>query len=130
MPMLSLDLVSGNHVVEITAIVDTGSPINVLPYSVGLALGFDWQTQRALGSLTGALSRTESRAIAVTARIAEIAGADGVPLLFAWADTDAVPILLGQTDFLMEFNVCFYRSENYFEVWPRDQYKIGSGKLG
>ncbi len=40
--------------------------------------------------------------------------------MFAWADSNDVPVLLGQTNFFMEFNVCFYRSQNYFEVWRRD----------
>ena len=42
-----------------------------------------------------------------------------VPLLFAWAQSDTVPILFGQTNFLSEFSVCFYGSENIFEVWRK-----------
>ena len=37
--------------------------------------------------------------------------------MFAWVDSDSVPVLLGQIDFLMQFNVCFYRSQGYFDVW-------------
>jgi len=50
----------------------------------------------------------------------EIAGANEIQLLFAWANSDEVPVLLGQTNFFKEFNVCIYRSQNYFEVWRRD----------
>jgi hypothetical protein len=42
-----------------------------------------------------------------------------VRLAFAWAKTDAVPVLLGQVNFFMEFDVCFYRSRLVFEVRPK-----------
>ena len=42
-------------------------------------------------------------------------------LMFAWANSNEVPVLLGQTNFFVEFNACFYHSQNYFEVWRRGQ---------
>ena len=42
-----------------------------------------------------------------------------VRLAFAWAKTDAVSVLLGQVNFFMEFDVCFYRSRSVFEVRPK-----------
>ncbi len=99
------------------ALIDTGSPINVLPYHVGAALGGIWEEHRTLGTLAGALADIESRAMAVMGTIPSVAGAQDLPLAFAWASTDEVPLLLGQTNFLQEFNVCLYRSQGYFDVW-------------
>ena len=117
MPRLSLGLSIGDQTVQVTGIIDTGAPISVLPYGVGLALGAVWETQATLGTLAGALADVEARALAVTCSQPTVIGAIDVPLWFAWAESDSVPLLLGQANFFMEFNVCFYRSQNYFEVW-------------
>jgi len=42
-----------------------------------------------------------------------------VRLAFAWAKTDAVSASLGQVNFFMEFDVCFYRFRSAFEVRPK-----------
>ena len=38
-----------------------------------------------------------------------------VRLAFAWAQSDAVPVILGQTNFFHEFDVLFMRSRGVFE---------------
>jgi hypothetical protein len=48
-----------------------------------------------------------------------VGGFPAVRLAFAWAQTDAVPVALGQVNFFMEFDVCFYRSRSSFEVRPK-----------
>lgn len=120
MPVIPLQISYGASSVEVSGMIDSASAVNVLPYSLGTALGAIWQEQHFLGNLTGALANVETRALAVSAYNPEIDGAHDVSLLFAWANSDDVPVLLGQFNFLMEFNVCFYRSQNYFEVWRRD----------
>jgi hypothetical protein len=42
-----------------------------------------------------------------------------VRLAFAWAQTDAVLVILGQVNFFLEFDVCFFRSQGVFEVRPK-----------
>ncbi len=117
MPRLPLEISRGNRMVQVLGIIDTGAAVNVLPYSVGLALGAVWGIQEELGPLSGTLADVESRVLRVLAKIPELSETVDIPLLFAWTSSDSVPVLLGQTNFLMEFNVCFYRSQNYFEVW-------------
>ena len=117
MPRLPLEITFGNRSIRVAGIVDSAASVNVLPYRVGLALGAVWEEQSYAGPLVGSLESTESRALPVLAKIPELTGTTDVSLLFAWASSDSVPVLLGQTNFLMEFNVCFYRSRNYFEVW-------------
>jgi len=51
--------------------------------------------------------------------MAEIGDLPVVKLAFAWIRTNDVPLILGQTNFFMEFDVCFYRSRLEFEVKPR-----------
>ena len=40
-------------------------------------------------------------------------------MAFAWAQSDAVGIILGQVNFFLEFDVCFFRSRASFEVRPK-----------
>ena len=117
MPRLPLEITFGYRSIQVAGIVDTGSADNVLPYRVGLALGALWDKQEKLGPLSEGQAGVESRALPILAKIPELTETTDVPLVFAWASSDSVPVLLGQTNFLMEFNVCFYRSQNYFEVW-------------
>ena len=44
--------------------------------------------------------------------------ADFIPvrLAFAWSQSDNVPLILGQVNFFMEFDICFYRSQLEFEI--------------
>jgi hypothetical protein len=63
--------------------------------------------------LSGNLAACEARVLVVTALVGNFAP---VRLAFAWARTDAVPPLLGQVNFFMEFDVCFFRSRQIFEV--------------
>jgi hypothetical protein len=51
--------------------------------------------------------------------MAEIGELPAVRLAFAWVRESGVPLILGQTNFFMEFDVCFYRSRLEFEVKPK-----------
>lgn len=120
MPRLPLQLSYGGQTIRIAGIVDSGASVSVLPYRVGLALGAIWEELEELGPLVGNLSSSTTRALTVSAKILGLTGDFGIPLLFAWANSDSTPVLLGQVNFLMEFNACFYRARNYFEVWRRE----------
>ena len=50
---------------------------------------------------------------------AEISGLPTVKLAFAWIKENDVPLILGQTNFFLEFDVCFYRSKLEFDVVPK-----------
>ena len=43
-PLLPLTLTATNSV-AVSALLDTGATVNVLPYSIGVELGFDWNRQ-------------------------------------------------------------------------------------
>ena len=117
MPRLPLELFIGHRSIQVSGIVDSGAALSVLPYNVGLALGAFWEQLPRLGPLAGGMAGIETRALAAECRIGGLSETSAVVLHFAWAHVDAVPLLLGPADFLSKFNVCLYRSENFFEVW-------------
>jgi hypothetical protein len=67
-------------------------------------------------SLTGNLAHYEARVVVVQAVVGRF---EPVQLVFAWTQAVSVPLILGQVNFFMEFDVCFYRSQLQFEVSPK-----------
>jgi len=115
-PRLPLTLSYGEKSIAVSGLLDTGASINVLPYSVGYELGAIWEDQRFSVQLAGNLAPVEAKGLAVTAQIGDFAP---VTMVFAWSQTDDVPVLLGRMNFFLEFDVCFYRSQLSFEVRPK-----------
>jgi hypothetical protein len=114
-PMMPLTLNAAQSV-AVSALLDTGAAVNVLPFGIGTQLGFLWDQQKTSVQLSGNLAAVEARVIVVAAAVAQFAP---VRLAFAWAKTDAIPVILGQVNFFIEFDVCFFRSRSVFEVRPR-----------
>ena len=119
MPRLALLLSYQEHSVEVVGLLDTGAAVNVLPYPVGLALGADWNAHTTTIPVTGSLGRLEARALVLLASHPQLTPDHPVRLVFAWTRVDDVQVIFGQTNFFMEFIVCFYRSQGAFEVHPR-----------
>jgi hypothetical protein len=115
MPILPLTLRLDNRQIEIQALADTGSSLNVLPWSAGISLGASWEKLDTPLKLTGNLSSAEARALVVEG---VVIGLSAVRLVFAWTRSDAIPVLLGQVNFFMEFDVSFFRKSGVFEVTP------------
>jgi hypothetical protein len=89
---------------------------SVLPYPVGVELGCIWEQQTTALSLTGNLAQYEARALVINTIVGQF---EPVQLVFAWTKATNVPLLLGQVNFFMEFDVCFHRSQLSFEVNPK-----------
>jgi len=106
----------GAKSISVSGLLDTGATVNVLPYAVGEQLGAVWEQQTTSMTLSGNLAACEARALIVPAVVGKF---PPVRLAFAWTKTDAVSVLLGQVNFFMEFDVCFYRSRSAFEVRPK-----------
>jgi len=118
LPQLPLVLAYRGLSAEVSALLDTGASVNVLPYSVGLQLGAVWEEQTTSVTLAGNLASVEARGLLVSAEIGDYAP---VRLVFAWSISDDAPLLLGRMNFFLEFDVCFYRSQLVFEVRPKSQ---------
>jgi hypothetical protein len=95
------------------ALLDTGSTVNLLPYDIGLKLGAIWDNQTVRLPLAGNLAKVEARGLFVQVQIGNL---EPVRLAFAWVQTSNVPLILGQTNFFREFDVCFERSERKIKI--------------
>jgi hypothetical protein len=112
-PLLNITLSSKTHSIDAVGLLDTGSDINVLPYSYGLALGALWDQYDPLDPLSGNLGSYEARGIVLSATVRDFAP---VRLVFAWSRAENAPLILGQVNFFQEFDVCFFRSEGLFNI--------------
>ena len=97
-------------------LLDTGATVNVMPYRIGVELGAIWEEEAASIRLSGNLAQYKARPIVVSASVGSFSP---MRLAFAWTQAEDVPLILGQVNFFMEFDVCFYRSQRYFEVQPK-----------
>lgn len=117
-PLVPLELSFQERSTAVMGLVDSGAAINVLPFSVGKQLGAVWEEQTTSVQLTGNLARHEAKALIV---LGLVEGFAAVPLAFAWTKSDAVPVILGQVNFFMAFDVCLFRSRLLFEVRESDK---------
>jgi len=116
LPRLSLLLRRDDRRIETVGLVDSGATVNVLPYEIGLELGVVWDDRKAIIQLAGNLSNQPAIPFSATAQIGDF---EEISLVFAWVKNLNVPLILGQTNFFLEFDVCFYRSKLEFEVKPK-----------
>jgi hypothetical protein len=61
MPNLPIAIRHGSHSLSTVGLVDSGASISVLPYSLGVQLGFDWNSQTAHIILAGTLAHVGAR---------------------------------------------------------------------
>ena len=115
MPYVPLTLTNGSRTIHESGLLDTGATINVLPYPIGIQLGLDWTSQKTPVQLSGNLAAAPTYAIVVTATIGSF---PSVRLAFAWTQAANIPIILGQINFFLAFDVCFFRTLAEFELRP------------
>ena len=108
LPTIPVILSYADSSVSANALLDTGSTVNLLPYDIGLKLGAIWDNQTVRLPLAGNLAKVEARGLFVQVQIGNL---EPVRLAFAWVEASNVPLILGQTNFFREFDVCFERSE-------------------
>jgi hypothetical protein len=116
LPFLPITLALAQQPVPVLGLLDTGSAVNVLPYDVGRQLGADWDQLTTAVQLTGNLAQQPARVLMVSATVGKFAP---VRLAFAWTKSNVVPVLLGQVNFFMEFDVCLFRAKSVFEIRPK-----------
>jgi len=113
LPRVPLILRREGRTVEALGLVDSGATVNVMPYELGLQLGAIWDDSRAIIQLSGNLSNQPATPFSAMVQVGDIAP---VQLAFAWTKSPNAPLILGQTNFFMEFDVYFYRSKMEFEI--------------
>jgi xanthosine utilization system XapX-like protein len=113
LPTIPIALSYANFSISVNALLDTGSTVNLLPCDMGLQLGAIWEEQTVRLPLAGNLATVEARGLFVSVQIGNL---EPVRLAFAWAKTSQVPLILGQTNFFREFDVCFQRSRRTIKI--------------
>jgi len=113
LPRLPLTLNHHERSIQVNGLVDSGATVNVLPFSVGLQLGEIWDDKLAVVRLAGSIGNSFAQPLPLIARIGDF---KPVKLVFAWTQNDSTPLILGQMNFFMEFDVCFFRTKFEFEI--------------
>lgn len=113
LPRLPFVLYHNAQIINVIGMLDSGSTINVLPYQYGIQLGLVWNDQEATIRLAGNINGIMAQPAFVMAQVGDFSP---VRLAFAWSQSDNVPFILGQVNFFMEFDICFYRSQLEFEI--------------
>lgn len=116
LPRIPISLRYNTQQIEVVGLVDSGSTVSVLPYNIGLDLGARWDNRKANLRLAGNLGKSLAMPLSISATIGDFAP---VQLVFAWVHVANIPVILGQTNFFMEFDVHFYRSRLEFEIEPK-----------
>jgi hypothetical protein len=114
-PLIQLTL-SHKSSLEVQGLVDSGADVSVMPYSVGVQLGLSWNDYHNRYRLSGNMAAYEARPVVIQGHLGQF---EPVELGFTWTNADNIPIILGQTNFFDAFDVCFFRSEGFFEVKSR-----------
>jgi hypothetical protein len=99
----------------LNTLVDSGADISVLPYPIGLSLGAQWIGLSDL-RLSGNLADLPAKALLIEVQVGNF---EPVELAFAWTRKTHIPIILGQYDFFLMFNVWFFGDAGIFEIQPR-----------
>ena len=118
MPFVNIKLSANDRELPASALVDSGSALNVLPHDIGLELGFVWEKQTFPLDLTGSLKGLKAYAVLVQAEIDPFPATN---LAFAWVNKPGpgIPVLLGQVNFFQEFSVHFYGYRQFFDIEPK-----------
>jgi hypothetical protein len=117
-PFVPITLYHAGYEVAWPAVVDSGATTSVLPYDIGVQLGFVWEEQTLPVSLGGAYESVKGFSVLVRG---EIPGLPSVALGFVWVDrsSEDVRLLLGQINFFQCFKVTFEAYDQTFDISPR-----------
>ncbi|MEH1923816.1 hypothetical protein [Nostoc sp.] len=79
-PYLPLTLIYQQSSAIASGLLDTGASVNVLPYPVGVELGYVWEQQTTALSLTGNLAQYKARVVVLQAVVGQF---EPIQLVFA-----------------------------------------------
>ncbi len=113
MPYAWVRLSFGNTFWDEWALVDSGAEINVIPFSVGVKLGLDWNTSED-GPTIGGSASGATKTVELTVTIGSFTN---VSMSFCWLSHDNVRVLLGEQDFFENFAVYFDLQNKEFALF-------------
>lgn len=103
-PLARVKLISESAEATVDAYVDSGADITLVPYSVGIALGFSLKPEdeiRRIGGVGG------GKISIVVRRLKLRIGSRELNVRVAWCMSEDVPLILGRLDIFDEFDVLF-----------------------
>jgi hypothetical protein len=103
-PLARVKLVNENMETTVDMYVDSGADITLIPYSVGIALGFSLKPEdeiRRIGGVGG------GKISIVVRRVKLRIGSGELNVKVAWCMSEDVPLILGRLDIFDKFNVLF-----------------------
>lgn len=106
-PFVPVILRLGGNEIQELAMIDSGADVSVLPYRVGVNLGALWEDQDEVLVVAGLTEDLESRDITLNLTIGTL---PRIMVPFAWTARDDLPVILGQSGFFSQFDICFFRS--------------------
>jgi hypothetical protein len=93
LPYMPITLQLQGRSLSVSALLDTGSAVNVLPYEAGVQLGAVWEQQTTTVRLTGNLANEPARVLTVSGIVGTLPAAR---LAFAWTHAPVCRSFLGR----------------------------------
>lgn len=117
-PLVDIQLYHAGYELTVPVLVDSGADISMMPYDIGLELGFIWEEQTYPIDLGGMMRGVPAFAVLVRG---EIAGLPEKALVFAWAQKSSSEcrFVLGQMNFFQQYKVTFEGYKNTFDISSR-----------
>lgn len=81
MPLLDIQLANGSKKLAVSALIDSGAALNILPFDIGIELGLVWEDQTFPIDLGGVLTGSKAYAVLLEAQITHM---KSTQLAFAW----------------------------------------------
>ncbi len=115
LPLTEIALHHGGHEITVSALVDSGAAMSVLPYDVGLELGLIWEEQTVPVDVGGVLKDTAAYGVLLRGEISPL---PPVALVFAWVRlaSDGIRTILGQMNFFQHYRIIFEAYNDTFEI--------------
>ncbi len=103
------------HRLTLPALVDSGATVNVLPYDIGIRLGFTWDRDCPDTPFVGMIYGVPALGVTLFAKVGQFAP---VRFTFGWSQKSSteLPFILGQTNFFDEFYVDFRKPKGFFDI--------------
>jgi hypothetical protein len=116
MPLVEVHLSNGDRSLKTSALIDSGSALNILPYDIGLRLGLEWDKQTIPLHVNGLL---QEPGFFVTCQ-ATIDDFSPIKLLFVWIkrSSQEIRLIFGQMNFFLQYRVTFDGRQGNFGLAP------------
>lgn len=117
-PLVPIAFSHNGYEITVSALVDSGATISILPYEMGCQLGLVWEEHTIPIQLGGPLHGISAVAVLVDGHIS---GLPETPLVMAWVAETTLPIrpILGQINVFQQFKITFEGYTNAFDISPK-----------